>query len=84
MATPSRVWTRRSASPWKDDPVSTDTDEQAWRQGLEAGLMGLAADANPYASVGPLALDWRDGWREGTHPRNLPIDPDAWALWASH
>ncbi len=58
----------------------TDADDQAWRKGLEAGRAGLAADANPYSGDSPLAEEWQDGWREGTHPRNLPMDPDAWAL----
>ncbi len=58
----------------------TDTDDQAWRKGLEAGRAGLAADANPYGGDNSLAEEWHDGWREGTHPRNLAMDPDAWAL----
>lgn len=57
----------------------TDTDEQAWHKGLEAGRASLAADANPYGSESPLAEEWHDGWREGTHPRSLPMDPGAWA-----
>jgi ribosome modulation factor len=60
--------------------MTTDTDEQAWREGLEAGRAGLAADVNPYETANPLAEEWHDGWREGTHARNLPMDPDAWAL----
>ncbi len=56
----------------------TDADERAWRQGHDAGRAGLPESANPYETGTPLAEDWHDGWREGTHPRELPMDPDAW------
>ena len=58
----------------------TDPSEEAWRKGLDAGREGLAESASPYEAGSLMAEDWADGWREGTHPRNLPMDPGAWAL----
>jgi ribosome modulation factor len=58
--------------------------EEAWLQGRAAGADGRSGATNPFSAETELALDWMDGWLEGTRNMHKPMpheETNIWAVW---
>jgi ribosome modulation factor len=60
----------------------SNSPEEAWRQGRAAGADGSSQATNPFSGETDVAMDWLDGWLEGSRSCNRPSADEERVGWA--